>query len=118
MLSGCPVKDPLDGARVLPARGPRAVVVTLGEQGALLVTSRIEERFAAHKVEVIDSVAAGDTFCRALAVYLAEGVLLPEAIRFANAAGALAVTVAGASPSMPQSKAIDALLSEETAQSP
>jgi ribokinase len=118
MLSGCPVEDPLGGARVLLARGPRAVVVTLGEQGALLVTPRNEERFAAHKVEVIDSVAAGDAFCGALAVCLAEGVALPEAVRFANAAGALAVTVAGAFPSMPQRKATNALLSGETAQSP
>ena len=37
MLSGCPVEDPLGGARVLLARGLRAVIVTLGEQGALLV---------------------------------------------------------------------------------
>lgn len=117
MLSGCPAEDPLGGARALLARGPRAVVVTLGAQGALLVTSRIEDRFAAHKVEVIDSVAAGDAFCGALAVCLAEGVPLPEAIRFANAAGALAVTVAGASRSMPKRSAIDALLSGETAQS-
>jgi ribokinase len=117
MLSGCPAEDPLGGARVLLDRGARAVVVTLGEQGALLVTSRIEERFAAHSVEVIDSVAAGDAFCGALTVCLAEGVPLPEAVQFANAAGALAVTVTGASPSMPRRKAVDALLSGETAQS-
>ena len=62
MLSGCPAEDPLGGARVLLDRGARAVVVTLGAKGALHVTSRIGERFPAHQVEVIDSVAAGDAF--------------------------------------------------------
>jgi ribokinase len=115
MLAGHPADDPTGAARVLLARGPQAVVVTLGDQGALLVTAAGEQRFAPHRVEVVDSVAAGDAFCGGLAVRLAEGAPLAEAVCFANAAGALAVTVAGAAPSMPRRAAVEALLSEATA---
>jgi ribokinase len=115
MLAGHPTEDPSVAARALLLRGPQAIVVTLGEEGALLVTATGEQRFAPHPVEVVDSVAAGDAFCGALAVCLAEGASLAEAVRFANAAGALAVTVAGAAPSMPRRAAVEALLSEEAA---
>jgi ribokinase len=60
MVSGCPAANSLGGARSLLGRGPRAVVVTLGEEAALLATTQSEERFAAHEVEEVDSVAAGD----------------------------------------------------------
>jgi ribokinase len=111
MLAAHAGDDPAGAARVLMARGLQAVVVTLGEQGALLVVPEGEQHFPPHRVEVVDSVAAGDAFCGALAVRLAEGATLPDAVRFANAAGALAVTVAGAAPSMPRRAAVDALLS-------
>ncbi len=116
MLSGRPASDPANAARALLARGPQTIVVTLGEKGALLVTKEGVQYFAAHKVEVVDSVAAGDAFCGALAVRLAEGATPSEAVRFANASGALATTVAGAAPSMPQRAAVEALLTGETPQ--
>jgi len=81
--------------------GAEAVVVTLGEQGAMAVTQRDAERIASRKVEAVDATAAGDAFNGALAVALANGVALPEAVRFANAAGALAATKMGAQPSLP-----------------
>lgn len=111
MLADYAAGDPAGAAQALLARGPQAIVVTLGEQGALLVTGTGEQRFAPHRVEVVDSVAAGDAFCGALAVRLAVGAPLVEAVRFANAAGALAVTVAGAAPSMPHRTAVEALIS-------
>jgi ribokinase len=111
MLSGQPADDPARAARSLLAKGPQLVVVTLGEQGALLVTKEGEQHFLPHVVKAVDSVAAGDAFCGALAVRLAEGAPLPDAVRFANAAGALAVTVAGASPSMPTRAAVGEMLS-------
>lgn len=111
MLSGQPADDPASAARILLTKGPRVVVVTLGEEGALLVTKESEQHFPPHEVNAVDSVAAGDAFCGALAVRLAEGAPLPEAVRFANAAGALAVTVAGASPSMPTRAAVGEMLS-------
>jgi ribokinase len=116
MLAGEGAGDPERAAQALLERGPAAIVVTLGEKGALLVSREGSEHIHPHRVEVVDSVAAGDAFCGALAVRLAEGASLAEAVRFANAAGALAVTVAGAAPSMPSRLGVEALLSGETAQ--
>lgn len=78
-----------------------AVVLTLGERGALLLTPEMSEAIPALPVDVVDTTGAGDAFCGALATALASGESLREAVRFANAAGAAAVTTLGATPSMP-----------------
>ena len=78
-----------------------AVVLTLGERGALLLTAEISEVIPALPVDVVDTTGAGDAFCGALATALASGESLREAVRFANVAGAAAVTTLGATPSMP-----------------
>lgn len=87
-------------ARLL-ANGVRNLIVTLGEEGALLITPEIEEKLPAFSVEVVDTVAAGDAFAAAFCVALAEGKPLREAVIWGNAAGAIAVTRPGAQPSMP-----------------
>jgi ribokinase len=61
-------------------------------------------------VEAVDTTAAGDAFAGALAVRLAHGASLSEAVRHANAAGALAATRSGAQPSLPTAAEIDAFL--------
>ena len=61
------------------------------------------------KVKPVDTTAAGDAFNGALAVALAEGRSMVEAVRFANAAGAIAVTRMGAQPTAPTRKEIDKL---------
>jgi ribokinase len=66
--------------------------------------------FPAHKVSVADTTGAGDAFRAALAVKIAEGRGLDEAVRFANACGALACTVLGAEPSMPRLHAVEQFL--------
>lgn len=104
MLTGLPTGNLAQvelAATVLLARGGEAVVVTLGERGALLVTHDLAHHIPGYTVPVVDTTAAGDAFCGALAVALARGVALEPAVRYANAAGALAVTVMGAEPSMP-----------------
>ncbi|MBR9835706.1 MAG: ribokinase, partial [Alphaproteobacteria bacterium] len=58
-------------------------------------------RAPAHKVEVVDTTGAGDTFCGALVLALAEGQGAQDALEFASVAAALAVTRAGAQPSLP-----------------
>ena len=78
-----------------------AIVLTLGEHGALLLTAEISEVIPAVPVDVVDTTGAGDAFCGALATALASGESLREAVRFANVAGAAAVTTLGATPSMP-----------------
>lgn len=88
-------------ARLLK-NGVRTLVVTLGEEGALLVTADTKQKFEAYRVPVVDTVAAGDAFTAAFCVALLEGKSLPEAVQWGNAAGAIAVTRPGAQPSMPK----------------
>ena len=58
-------------------------------------------------VKAVDTTAAGDIFNGALAVALAEGQSLADAVRFANAAAAISVTRLGAQPSAPKRKEIE-----------
>ncbi|MCB0997280.1 MAG: ribokinase [Acidimicrobiales bacterium] len=89
------------------------VVLTLGADGAVVQPGRPDEAaVAAFPTTVVDPTGAGDAFCAALAVALAEGTDLAAAARFGCAAGALAVRVAGAEPSMPTRPAVDDLLAE------
>ena len=81
--------------------GPKAVVVTLGSEGALVVTAGQRTLVSSSAVAVIDTTGAGDTFCGALAVALGEGLELSEAARFAARAAALSVGAAGARGGMP-----------------
>jgi ribokinase len=105
--------EPGDKARaVAAALDAPAVLLTLGENGALLWEEGTTTYFERHDVHVVDTVGAGDATCGALAAAWAGGVSLADAVRFGNAAGALACTVAGAEPSMPRRDAIDALLGE------
>ena len=87
------------------------VVLTLGERGALMLTATTSERVPAYVVAAVDTTGAGDAFCGALATALASGETLQTAIGFANAAGAAAVTVVGATPSMPTRAKVDILIS-------
>ena len=68
-------------------------------------------------MEVRDTTAAGDTFNAALAVALAEGKAMEQALPFANAAAAISVTRLGAQPSAPERKEIEALLAQVKAPS-
>jgi ribokinase len=90
-----------ESARRLRAAGVRSVIVTMGEDGVLVAEGEMETHLPAHRVSVVDTTAAGDAFVGAFAVALSEGCLTREAATWANAAGALAVTRAGAQPSLP-----------------
>jgi ribokinase len=81
--------------------GARAVVTTLGSQGAELWTAAGRRRYDAYAVEVRNTVGAGDAFAGGLALRLAEGVLLEQALDLALAAGALATRGPGAQASLP-----------------
>lgn len=104
-------EDPVAiAAAVADVLSARSVLLTLGEKGALLWDDGATARYEAHSVDVVDTVGAGDASCGALAAAWAEGAPLAEAARIGNAAGALAVTKAGAEPSMPTRAAIEGLL--------
>jgi ribokinase len=85
-------------------------VLKLGDQGCYWCGPDGSGGIPAFPVEVRDTTAAGDTFNGALAVALAEGRPMPDALRFANAAAALSVTRAGAQTSIPGRAEVDALL--------
>jgi ribokinase len=98
-------------AAVAAALDAPAVLLTLGERGALLWEDGHTTRYERHIVRVVDTVGAGDATCGATAAAWAGGASLAEAVRVGNAAGALACTVAGAEPSMPTRAKIEELFS-------
>jgi ribokinase len=98
---------PEEAAAVLLPETRRGVVISLGEEGALAVDRDALRRYPAHSVNVCDTTGAGDAFRAGLAVRIAEGSSLDEAVRFASACGALACTVMGAEPSMPKREAVE-----------
>ena len=113
LLSGEDVSTPQGLERAghkLLAAGVEWVVITLGGQGAVAVNREGVIHSPAFRVQVVDTVAAGDAFTGALAVAMAEKAEPQEALRIANAAGALAVTVRGAQPSLPTRVQVDDFL--------
>ena len=86
------------------------VIVTLGSDGALIVSGTEETHSSAFDVTPVDTTAAGDAFVAAFAVSLTTGSTLAQAVRFANAAGALATTKLGAQPSLPRLAEVEELL--------
>src|SRR5699024_3208786 len=86
ILSGKPVnnvEEAIIASKILIDRGTRNVVVTLGDNGALLVTAEEVVHIEGYNVLVRDTVAAGDAFNGALTVAITEDMNLEEAIRFA-----------------------------------
>lgn len=89
-------------ARELLARGARSVIIKMSENGVYWTNGNDEAFVPAFPVTAIDTVAAGDAFNGALAAALSEGRPMPEALRWASAAGALAVTRRGAQEALPR----------------
>ncbi len=110
LLTGISVTDEASAhsaAKALQALGPRIIIITLGEQGALVADDEnAPYRVLAFPVTPRDTTAAGDAFCGALAAWLARGTPLREAVRYGCAAGALAATRLGAEPSLPYEQEI------------
>lgn len=101
--------DGVEAARALATAG-RAAVVTLGRRGAAWADATGSGTVDPPSVDALDATGAGDSFCAALGLALAEEATLAEATRFACAAGAHAATIAGAEPGLPTRADIDALL--------
>ena len=109
LLTGIKVKDERGAAKAcaqLHSRGARTVIMTLGARGAFFSAGAARGLVPGFKVKAVDTTAAGDVFNGALAVAVAEGRALPDAIRFANAASAVSVTHWGAQPSAPRRSVI------------
>jgi ribokinase len=108
LLSLCDIVIPnehevelLGGIDALHAAGVGIVIVTRGADGVTISRDGTVEHRRARAVDVIDTTGAGDAFCGNLAARLALGAGFSDAVDWAIAAGALAVTVAGAVPSLP-----------------
>ena len=106
--------DAEKAAEKLVAQGVEKVIITLGSQGAFVLTKDEKVSVPSFKVNAVDTTAAGDTFCGAFAVALVEGKSLKESLRFASAAAAISVTRIGAQPSAPKREEIDLFLYENS----
>ncbi|MCC6390721.1 MAG: ribokinase [Bryobacterales bacterium] len=92
--------------------GVGTVVMKLGEQGCLWLDANREVYAPGYSVKTVDTTAAGDTFNAGLAVALAEGLDVVDALRFANAAAALSVTQLGAQASIPPRADVERFLEQ------
>ncbi len=105
------VADAERAACCLRSLGPKYGIVTLGARGAVLcVPDSSPLLIPAFPINAVDTTAAGDAFAAALAVRMAKGAAMPDAVRFACAAGALAASRPGAQPAMPTVAEVESLL--------
>lgn len=91
-------------AKVFIQKGVQNVVITLGSEGAYIYNKEQKKIISGYKVKAVDTTAAGDTFCGAITVALAEGKSLEKAVEFANKAASISVTRLGAQTSIPYRK--------------
>lgn len=118
ILSGIEVTDAASAERAgrwFLDQGVGAAVITMAEKGSCVVTAEGTAFIEPIPVEPVDTTAAGDAYAGYLGAALADGWSLADATRLASAAGAIAVTRQGASPSLPRRAEVDALLAEQPA---
>lgn len=104
ILTGIAVKDvqsAAEAAREFQKMGVENVIITMGSQGAFLYSEGEGQLIPSQKVKAIDKTAVGDTFNGALAVAIAQGKSLPEAIAFGNTVAAISLGRSGAQTSVP-----------------
>ncbi|MGG1637153.1 ribokinase [Paenibacillus sp. FSL K6-3182] len=101
-------------AEVVMGKGTKNVIITLGEKGCFYQNKQGDKAtIPAFKVKPVDTTAAGDTFFGAFAAASADGCQAEQALIFAAAAAALAVTKEGAQASIPTKAEIEAFLQSE-----
>lgn len=111
ILTGIEVKDDktaILGAKSFWEKGVKRTIITMGSKGSMLYDDGKDMFIPAKKVKAIDTTAAGDTFCGAVCVALAEGKTLKEAAEFATAASSITVQRMGAQDSIPTRKEVPA----------
>jgi len=102
-------------AQILSERSKaKYIVLKLGEKGACVYSNGEINIYPTHKVNAIDSTAAGDVFTAAMTIEYLKSGSIEAAVKYANAAGALAVTKAGAQQSIPSKQEVDSFLRERS----
>jgi ribokinase len=117
-LSGIAIADEAGAgaaAAALLAQGPAAVVLKLGERGALVATAEGSALVPAFPIQTVDTAGAGDAFAAGLAWGMCWGWPLVQAVRFANACGAVAAGCFGTMTSMPRLAEVEQLLGQGAA---
>jgi ribokinase len=105
----------IDGAYSLKSKFKiKNLIITLGVKGAAIIGYR-NQIVPPYTVQSVDTTGAGDAFNGALAVALARGDNVVEAVKFANAVAALTATGSGAQSSMPTVEAVEAFMKENQA---
>ena len=113
-ISGVEVTDAdsaLKAINIIKNKGAKDIIVTMGSKGSLVCDGKVTF-IPARKVRAVDTTAAGDTFCGALCVALAEGFRLEEAARFATAASSISVQRPGAQDSVPSREEVDSIINK------
>ncbi|MGB8214249.1 MAG: ribokinase [Anaerolineales bacterium] len=97
--------------------GIKYVIITMGKKGAILLglNSPSPTRISSFPVKSVDTTGAGDAFNGGLAVALARGENMEDAVKYANAVGALATTRFGAQSSLPTMQEVKAFLERQAA---
>lgn len=93
--------DILLAAKELLSRGAKNVIVTLGEKGSVLINKDEYVKVEPHKVDAVDTTAAGDSYLGALVTKLSENKSIKEAMEFASLCSSKTVTKKGAIVSLP-----------------
>ena len=109
LADGCASQDEQISRIAVPC-----LIVTLGQEGCVARSGQHRFVQAAFPVKVLDTTGAGDTFCGTLVAALSQGEAMPDALRRASAAAALACTSLGAQSSIPTAQAVAALLAQGT----
>lgn len=97
-------------AEAFCSKGAKNLIVTLGAAGCLYSGTEGTFEVPPYQVKAVDTTAAGDAFNAAFCVGLASGKTVSEALRQANAAGALTASAYGSLPSMPTKEAVELLM--------
>jgi ribokinase len=121
LLTGMEVNDVPSAekaAKKLLERGVQNVIVTLGSNGALIVTKAKSQHISSFKMDVVDTTAAGDAFIGGFATSLLQNKSLEDSVRYGCACGGLATTRFGAQPSLPTKEEVERFMSLRGRSSP
>ena len=113
LLTGIPLRDEDSigrALRVFQEKGVSESIITLGSRGTAYLSGDGVQFAPSFPVKAVDTTAAGDSFVGALAVRMAQGAGIKEAVHFCNAVGALTVTRRGAQPSLPALSEVEEFL--------